>query len=91
MKKIYKVEIRPNSEIGKPFRVPFSTHKLARPISVAMQGGKVVMWVEVDTSHPVEEQYVYSVGTGFGSPPKNCRFVGTVQQGPYVWHIYADH
>jgi hypothetical protein len=48
-----------------------------------------MLWAEVETDQKEEAQFVYSVGTGHGLVPDNCRFIGSVQEGPYVWHIYS--
>lgn len=89
MKTVWKFPVQMNSSKNDLFRVEFDGPYGARPISVGLQGGATVLWAEVDTEHEIQRQHVYIVGTGHGIVPDHCRFVGTVQQGPYVWHVYS--
>ena len=59
-------------------------------LDVQMQHGLIALWFLVDTSR--EEQVrrfrVYGTGQPFGLD--DYRHVGTVQDVPYVWHIFED-
>lgn len=89
MKKIFKQVIECNSVSDGLFPIEFTAPKDARPISVAMQNDKICMWFECTPDAPKERLYVYSVGTGYGMVPEEARFIGTVVDGAYVWHIYS--
>ncbi len=88
-KTIWKAVIQPNSERGKPYLIGVEARWGARAISVGKQGDNVCVWFEVDPDAPKDTMLLYCIGTGFGIVPTNCRFLGTVIDGPYVWHFYA--
>lgn len=61
------------------------------PLSVAMQHGELQMWAMVDPSASAKRVIVVTVyGTGHPMPDKPGIFVGSVQDGPYVWHVFAQ-
>jgi hypothetical protein len=86
---IWKATIRPNSIKGEVYEIRVPARQDAYALSVGIQDGKVVVWFEVDPSAPDNDMLLYSVGTGFGKVPVCCRFIGTVMEGSFVWHIYA--
>jgi hypothetical protein len=49
------------------------------------------MWFEVpaDPNTPKVEQTFYLVGTG-REVPKDGRYLATINDGPFVWHIYVE-
>lgn len=65
----------------------------AKPLSVQLQGDQLCLWADVPPSgrFVVEKEVVISVvGTGHPIPPGAVNYLGTVQQGNFVWHIYAS-
>lgn len=65
--------------------------KGAKPLSVAMQDGRLVLWSEVDTEqYTTELVTVYIIGTGNPMPERPLRFIGTAQDGLLVWHIFVE-
>ncbi len=56
-------------------------------LTVAYQSGQLCLWVSVDPKSPKIHKLISSVGTGFPYNP-TAKFIGTVQQGPFVWHIF---
>lgn len=71
----------------------------AHILSVDVQGGgrgvydrgDVCLWAMVDTSKPPERRHIEIIGTGNPVPDDKGlerKFIGTVQQGPFVWHIF---
>ncbi len=62
--------------------------------SVGVQEGKAVVWALVDTDMPTVERKMMIVGTGwdFTHDPRlqTARFIGTIQQPPFVWHVFED-
>ena len=81
-KKIWKYHI-PDHETLK-LLLPYG----ARPIKVGMQYGKVVIWIEFDTS--VQE----NIGREFAAfatgdvIPYNTVHIDTIFDSGYVWHVY---
>jgi len=64
----------------------------AKPLSVQLQGGRLCLWAEVNTAigGKDKEVVISVVGTGMPIPPGAVLYLGTVQTGLYVWHIYAS-
>ena len=61
----------------------------AQILSVQMQQGILCLWAKVNIDFPLENRHIAVVGTGnpiaFGI---RARFIGTVQDGPLVWHVF---
>lgn len=62
-----------------------------RFLSAQLQGNKICLWYEVN-EHPSSDCYddieFMIVGTGYRSP-NDALYLGTVQTGEFVWHVYA--
>ncbi len=85
MKKIWKYTL-PVSDYPV-----ISMPKGARVLSVDVQHGKVQVWALVDPEAPTELHRFMMVGTGHCLTEKcveSMRFIGTVQMGDFVWHIF---
>lgn len=68
-------------------RLPVS----AKPLSVQLQGRQLCLWAEIDTEIDGQKEVVIStVGTGRPIPPGAVNYLGTVQAGNFVWHVYAS-
>lgn len=63
----------------------------ARILSVQMQHGLPTLWALVDTSDKVRVNPCFAV-VGTGNPidfdVRRARFIGTVQERVFVWHIF---
>lgn len=57
-------------------------------LSVDFQRDDLCLWVLLDTNKPVEHKIIDLFGTGHLVPPTKKRFIGTVQQHTFVWHIF---
>lgn len=88
---IWKSAIQCNSHRGRPYEIKVPARKGARAISVALQGEDVCVWFEVDPTEDLADLVLYCVGTGWGTVPVRGRFLGTVVQGEFVWHLYAEN
>lgn len=85
---IWKWEIECNSCKGAFYTIDVKKVPLgAKPVSVGLQNDICCVWMEVDTIAPLCTKHLFCVGTGFGSVP-STRFIGTIIEDPYVWHIY---
>lgn len=60
----------------------------AKILSVQMVNGELYFWAEVDNSKRVKERHIIILGTGDICPPEHMPYIGTVQDDPYIWHIY---
>ena len=63
----------------------------AKPLSVQIQAGQICLWAEVDNVLEETKDVVISVvGTGHDIPPGAVHYLGTIQAGAFVWHVYAS-
>lgn len=87
MKTIYKYPLilKERQQIELPTSAKF--------LSLQVQDGTPTIWCMVDTS--MQSTYmasVYIFGTGHEvTCSEDCTFLGTVQQGSYVWHVFTPH
>jgi hypothetical protein len=56
-------------------------------ISVHMQEGDPHIWADVDTSKPLQQRRFRVFGTGHPLPAGDLHFIGTLLDGPFVWHV----
>lgn len=57
-------------------------------LTVQVQNGEIVAWAIVDTADERVKQRIVIVGTGHPLPDNIDLHIGTVQIGPYVWHVF---
>lgn len=89
MRRIWKQPFKANSINGGAFGVFVPAPSGAVPISVGVQGDETVVWFECeDVGTTMEGFRLYAIGTGHGAVPVGKKFLGTVQQGQYVWRVY---
>jgi hypothetical protein len=61
----------------------------SRILSCQMQLGILTMWALVSPGNDTEDVPIYIFGTGHDMPPNiDFRFIDTVQEGNFVWHIF---
>lgn len=46
-----------------------------------------LLWAIVDTDQPMERRAIYVRGTGHPLPAERTRYIGTFDDGPFVWHV----
>jgi len=63
----------------------------ATVLTVRYQAGVLMAWCSVDTDAPMVEREFYVYGTGEPDAPASHleQYVASVQDGPYVWHVYV--
>ncbi len=59
----------------------------AKVLTFQMQGDNIVGWFEVFSKAKMHEVEFGIIGTGH-EIPDFATYVATVQDGPFVWHIY---
>ncbi len=61
-------------------------------LAVGVQSEGIVMWARVDPAETKRQGYkVAIVGTGHPAPDQaDSNYVGTVFDGPFVWHIFTE-
>ena len=87
--KIYKYYIGPSLAVLK-----FDCYEGAEVLSAGLDGNEnMCIWVKVDTATPPASLKVYCIGTGWDMEDvigsDKVKFVGTVTQKPYVWHVFV--
>jgi len=61
----------------------------ARILTVQLQNGNPYIWAIVEDTIPLLTYSFRVIGTGNPfSPDYRDRYIGTVQTGPFVWHIF---
>lgn len=84
MKTVYKYPLL--LEDRQLLSLPFG----AKPLTVQLQNDALCLWALVDTDTDAESvPYYFAVcGTGHPVPAGDWDYLTTVQQGPFVWHIF---
>lgn len=59
-------------------------------LSSQLQDGVITLWVLCESKAQMEERTIYIVGTGNPMPVSVVNFIDSVQQFPYVWHIFIE-
>jgi hypothetical protein len=67
-------------------KATFALQAGATPRRIAMQDRCVCIWVELDSDDRIKNRTFQVVGTG-QEIPKNWHYVGTCDDGPFVWHV----
>jgi hypothetical protein len=82
MRTVYKYELPtdPRFQIELPKGSSF--------LHVATQNGKPCMWIEVETNNALSPETFEIIGTGHEITEPELGWLGTWQDGPYVWHLY---
>lgn len=72
----------------------FTGDAKAKPLAVAEQNGRLMLWVEMDENYAQGKDYfldVKIVGTGQKYLPSSRGHIGTVIMSyGLVWHVFAD-
>lgn len=86
MRKIWKYELH-----GLQSTV-FEMPRNARIVHVGMQGDVICLWALVNENAEKDRRVFRPFGTGHGIPTirGSYEYVGTVFDGPFVWHIMEE-
>ncbi len=58
-------------------------------LSAQAQGSDLVLWASHAPHQPIGQRRINIVGTGHAFIPELAgEFIGTVQQGLFVWHLF---
>lgn len=60
----------------------------AKCLHVAMQNGHLCLWAQVNTTRELVNRFFRIYGTGHPMQDPASRYIGTVQDGPLVWHVF---
>ena len=85
MKTIYKYNVSSLLTVGTNTDIIPLAAEIRK---VAIQGGELMVWAEVDPNLQIEEyKKLVNYGTGHNIAP-NSVYLGTIFVGQYVWHIH---
>lgn len=84
MKTIHKVQIRLDDDWQGVKMLPGAV------VKVGEQGGIPTLWSLVDTSDSLVIRHFAITGTGHPIPEGGW-YLGTYQDGPFVWHVWEQH
>ena len=62
----------------------------ANILSAQMQNGELCLWAEVDDEKPTEYRSIWIYGTGHLMDDALVRYISTVQDRSFVWHVYEE-
>ena len=81
---IWKYALQLDSNGNYPVDMP----KGAKILTAQLNGGQVCLWAQAMPDAPLETRQfaVHMTGQPLGGNPGN--YIGTVQQAPYVWHVF---
>lgn len=58
------------------------------PLCVQMQKDVITVWAEIDPKSAAKKLTFFIAGTGTELTKRECKYLGTVQTGAFVWHVY---
>jgi hypothetical protein len=88
MRTVYKFRLE-NLTSGPP--VDIVMPKGARILTLQLQGGGPCIWVLVDPDAPPETRTFHVLATGQEIEGSLGEYVGTYQQGFFVWHVFETY
>ena len=62
----------------------------ARILCAANREGHVALYAEVDSAARREARTFWVIGTGNKMPDVPLRYIGTVSQPPFWWHVHEE-
>ncbi len=86
-KVIYQYSLAHGGVVGQVLNLPFR----ARPIFACMQNGTPTIWVETETDTVITNPRRFSVYPTGQRIPDTAKYVATIRDDPYIWHVYEEH
>jgi hypothetical protein len=86
METIYKYQL--TSSVAPLPSVCIMMFRSARILTLQKQDEIICLWAEVNTDNSWETRQFEIVGTGNERYTQNRKYIGTVQEAAFVWHIY---
>lgn len=86
MKTIYKYPI--TSALNPVSVCQIYIPKNSMQLSIQIQNHQICLWALVNPDELPELREFIIAGTGNLLPNEGMKYLGTVQQPPYVWHIF---
>ena len=83
MKQIWKYKVENVIEMPKGAEI----------LSVQIQNGEMFnacIWAKVNSENELEKRKFVIIGTGHSFDDTNMKYIGTYQDGPFVWHLFEN-
>jgi hypothetical protein len=74
------------------YKYPLGLYNLpsgSRILDAQYQYDTIYVWVDISDSSTMESFNFFMVATG-DNPPDIAEYIATVQEPPFVWHIYRS-
>ena len=62
----------------------------AKILDVQVQRGEWCLWYSCGVDLPLEKRYIAIYATGQEVEALNGDYIGTFQDGPFVWHVFEE-
>jgi hypothetical protein len=77
------------------YPVRFCQSRISMPegaeiIRFSAQRNELCIWAVVDTTKPEKNRHFEVVGTGHEIGFEYNKYVGSCDQGPYIWHLFEN-
>jgi len=72
--------------IGAVQKLPIPSE--ADVLTAQIQGGALVIWASTPVNYKATGRAFKILGTGNGEVYSNDRYISTVQEGAFVWHVF---
>lgn len=85
---VYKYQLQ--NATKQTIELPYA----ALPLAVQMQHGVICLWCKINTENTgssCEPRTIYIHGTGHPILDPCSEYIGTVQYGPLVWHVFMEN
>lgn len=60
-------------------------------LDIQIQNGQLTMWYLCDITRPIVSTTFRIFGTGIPADVKHFHHIATVQQPPFVWHVFMQN
>lgn len=60
----------------------------AKVLTGQFQGKKICLWIEIDLTAPKVQRQFIVFGTGMKFWERQFKYISTIQEPGFVWHIY---
>ena len=87
MKKIHKLDITNILQIGMKWCLKGNFRQI---LKIDWQKDKLMAWIEIDEDLSRIEYTLSAIPTGLNFEEREVgKYIDTIFEGPYVWHIYC--
>lgn len=86
MRTIYKYSFPGDVVPSEPFTIRLP--RGAQLLTLQMQAGRPFLWCLIDTDNEEQDWRMVIYGTGRRIAPGPHVYIGTYQNGAYVWHLF---